>query len=234
MDRIPTSIRLRQIMQERGIKQVDLVRMCAPYAREYNISMGKSAISQYVSGKSLPAQRQLSALGQALNVSEAWLMGFDVPRERTTTAAANADAALTVPGLYPVHKKKFPVLGKIACGEPVFAEENRNAFIMSSDDIDADFCLVASGDSMAGAHIEDGDIVFVKETDVVPNGQIAVVLIGDEATLKYIDYRPESATLILTPANPDYRTQVYTGDELDQIRVLGMAVTLQKNLTRRK
>lgn len=103
---------------------------------------------------------------------------------------------------------------------------------MASADIDADFCLIAQGDSMTGAHIEDGDIVFVKETDVVPNGQIAVVLIGDEATLEYIDYRPESATLILTPANPDYRTQVYTGDELNQIRILGMAVVLQKNLTK--
>ena len=87
MDRIHTSIRLRQIMEERGIKQADLVRMCAPFAREAGISMGKSAISQYVTGKSLPAQRQLTILGQALNVSEAWLMGFDVPRGRAPAKA---------------------------------------------------------------------------------------------------------------------------------------------------
>ncbi len=231
MDRIPTSIRLRQIMQERGIKQVDLVRMCAPFAREAGISMGKSAISQYVTGKSLPAQRQLTILGQALNVSEAWLMGFDVPRDR---APAKTEAPLSVPGLYPVHKRRFPVLGKIACGEPIFAEEDHETSIMASSDIDADFCLIAQGDSMSGAHIEDGDIVFIRQTDVVPNGEIAVVLIGDEATLKYIDWRPEQSTLILTPANPDYRTQVYTGDELNRIRILGRAVVLQKNLTRRK
>ena len=103
MDRIHTSIRLRQIMEERGIKQVDLVRMCAPFAREAGISMGKSAISQYVTGKSLPAQRQLTILGQALNVSEAWLMGFDVPRDR---APAQTDAALAPFPLTP-HEKRL-------------------------------------------------------------------------------------------------------------------------------
>ena len=104
---------------------------------------------------------------------------------------------------------------------------------MASADINADFCLIAQGDSMTGAHIEDGDIVFIRQMPTVPNGKIAVVLIEDEATLKYIDWRPESYTLILSPANPAYRIQVYQGEELDHIRVLGMAVTLQKDLTRR-
>ena len=139
----------------------------------------------------------------------------------------------TIPGIYPVRKKSFPVLGKVACGEPIFAEEDHETSIMASADIDADFCLIAQGESMTGAHIEDGDIVFIRQMEVVPNGKIAVVLIEDEATLKYIDYRPEQATLVLTPANPAFRTQIYTGEELNQIRVLGMAVTLQKDLTRR-
>lgn len=86
MERTTTSARLRTILAERGLKQTDLVRMCAPYASEFGIVMGKSAISQYVSGKSVPAQRQLSVLGQALGVSEAWLMGFDVPRDREAPA----------------------------------------------------------------------------------------------------------------------------------------------------
>lgn len=82
MERVPTASRLRLIMQERGLKQIDIVRLCERYAPDYGVSMGRSAISQYVSGKSLPAQRQLSVLGLALNVSEAWLMGYDVPRDR--------------------------------------------------------------------------------------------------------------------------------------------------------
>lgn len=155
-------------------------------------------------------------------------MGFDVPRDREAPAADPA-----IPGLYPIKKKRFPVLGKVACGEPIFADEDHETSIMASADIDADFCLIAQGDSMTGAHIDDGDIVFIRQMEVVPNGKIAVVLIEDEATLKYIDYRPEQATLVLTPANPAFRTQIYTGEELNQIRVLGMAVTLQKDLTRR-
>lgn len=137
---------------------------------------------------------------------------------------------IPVPGLYPVRIKRFPVLGKIACGEPTFADEDHGAYIMGSSDIQADYCLVAHGDSMIGASIADGDIVFIHQTEEVPNGKIAAVLIGDETTLKYVDYREETATLILTPANPAYRTQVYSGEELNSIRILGQAVVLQKNL----
>lgn len=172
-------------------------------------------------GKALPSDEELARAAEVIGVSVSDL-GRDAER-----------AEDTIPGLYPVKKKRFPVLGKVACGEPIFAEEDRETSIMASADINADFCLIAQGDSMTGAHIEDGDIVFIRQMPTVPNGKIAVVLIEDEATLKYIDWRPESYTLILSPANPAYRIQVYQGEELDHIRVLGMAVTLQKDLTRR-
>lgn len=172
-------------------------------------------------GKTLPSDEELARAAEVIGVS--------VPDLKIDAARAEE----TIPGLYPVKKKRFPVLGKVACGEPIFAEEDRETSIMASADINADFCLIAQGDSMTGAHIDDGDIVFIRQMEVVPNGKIAVVLIEDEATLKYIEYRPEQATLILTPANPAFRTQIYTGEELNQIRVLGMAVTLQKDLTRR-
>lgn len=170
-------------------------------------------------GKALPSDDELSRAAEVIGVSVSDL-GIDAER-----------AEETIPGLYPVKKKRFPVLGKVACGEPIYAEEDRETSIMASADIDADFCLIAQGDSMTGAHIDDGDIVFIRQMDVVPTGKIAVVLIEDEATLKYIDWRPESYTLILSPANPAYRIQVYQGEELDHIRVLGQAVCLQKNLT---
>lgn len=145
-------------------------------------------------------------------------------------AGEEEDTSPIVPGLFPVRIKRFPVLGKIACGEPIFADEEHGAYVMASEDIHADYCLVAQGDSMSGACIGDGDIVFIRQMDVVPNGKIAAVLIGDEATLKYIDYRQETATLILTPANPAFRTQVYSGEELNSIRILGQAVLLHKSL----
>lgn len=170
-------------------------------------------------GKALPSDEELSRAAEVIGVSVSDL-GIDAER-----------AEETITGLYPVKKKRFPVLGKVACGEPIFAEEDHETSIMASADIDADFCLIAQGDSMTGAHIDDGDIVFIRQMPTVPNGKIAVVLIEDEATLKYIDWRPESYTLILSPANPAYRIQVYQGEELDHIRVLGQAVCLQKNLT---
>lgn len=78
-----TSIRLKKIMSERNIRQVDILDMVKPYCEAYDVKMNKSDISQYVSGKVEPSQDKLVVLGMALNVNEAWLMGFDVPIERS-------------------------------------------------------------------------------------------------------------------------------------------------------
>lgn len=79
-----TSQRLKQIMSMRNLKQVDIVNMAQPYCKKYNIHLGKSTISQYVSGQTEPGQYKLTILGLALGVSEAWLMGYDVPMERNS------------------------------------------------------------------------------------------------------------------------------------------------------
>lgn len=230
MERTTTSARLRTILAERGLKQSDLVRMCAPYAQEFGIVMGKSAISQYVGGKSLPAQRQLSVLGRALNVSEAWLMGYDVPRERESRASKSIT---DIPGIQPIQRKSFPLLGEIACGEPTWKDEEHETMIESTDTIDADFCLRAVGNSMTGSQIDDGDIVFIKQMDMVDNGDIAAVLIENETTLKRVDYNAESGQLILWPDNPAYRPLIYQGEELNRIRILGRAVMIQKIIRKR-
>lgn len=79
-----TSQRLQQLISERNLKQVDILRMAAPYCERYNVKLTKSALNHYISGKAAPRQDKLSILSYALGVSEAWLMGFDVPMERTT------------------------------------------------------------------------------------------------------------------------------------------------------
>lgn len=84
----------------------------------------------------------------------------------------------------PIQLKRFPLLGEIACGEPIFADENKESFVMADMDIRADFCLRAKGDSMINARIYDGNLVFIKEMPMVDNGDIAAVIIDDEATLK--------------------------------------------------
>lgn len=77
-----TKVRLQQIMTERNLRQVDILNMSKPWQEKFGITMGKSALSQYVSGKSQPDQNKLLLLANTLNVNEAWLMGFDVPQKR--------------------------------------------------------------------------------------------------------------------------------------------------------
>lgn len=132
--------------------------------------------------------------------------------------------------LRPIKTKRFPMLGEIACGEPIFASEDHESYIDASADIKADFCLTAKGDSMIGARIYDGDVVFIQAQPVVDNGQIAAVIIDDEATLKRWYYYPEKGKLVLNPENPAYEPLVYIGEELNTVRCLGRAVAFMSNL----
>lgn len=82
MKKYNTSDRLHQIMEERNLRQIDILNRCDPYCKKYNVKINKSDLSQYVSGKVEPSQEKLVILGMALNVTEAWLMGLDVSPER--------------------------------------------------------------------------------------------------------------------------------------------------------
>lgn len=78
-----TSERLKQLMKDRSLRQVDVLNMAKPFCDEHNVKLGKNDLSQYVSGKVEPGQEKLAILGNTLGVSEAWLMGYDVPMERS-------------------------------------------------------------------------------------------------------------------------------------------------------
>lgn len=86
MKKDTTANRLKQLMKEYGLRQVDILRRAEPFCREHDVKMNKSDISQYVSGKVEPSQEKLAILGMALNVQESWLMGLDVPKERKDNA----------------------------------------------------------------------------------------------------------------------------------------------------
>lgn len=227
MKEYTTSERLNQIMRERNLKQVDILEAAKPYTEKYGIKLNKNDLSQYVSGKNEPGQRKLTILGLALNVSETWLMGYDVSRERTRQAETEISEEENLFEKYselrPIATKKFPLLGKIACGEPIFDEEY-DSFIEASSEIKADFALVCKGDSMINARINDGDVVFIRQMDMVENGKIAAVNIDGEVTLKRVYYYPEKNKLVLNPENPAYEPFVYVNEELDTIRILGLAV----------
>lgn len=81
-----TATRLKQIMQDKNLRQVDILEKCKPFCDKFNVKLGRNDLSQYVNGKVEPGQEKLTVLGLALNVNEAWLMGFDVPMERHSNA----------------------------------------------------------------------------------------------------------------------------------------------------
>ena len=124
----------------------------------------------------------------------------------------------------PITRKRLPMLGNVACGEPIFAEEEHNAYVDADANMDADFCLTAQGDSMINARIFDGDILFVKKQSAVQDGEIAVVLIEDSATVKRVYYDKENNVLTLIPENPTHKPLRFTGSQLEQIRILGKVI----------
>ena len=123
-----------------------------------------------------------------------------------------------------------PLVGRVAAGEPLLAVENIENYIPVLPEYLPNaptFMLRVKGDSMIGARIYDGDIVFVRRQPTVENGEIAVVLIEDEATLKRVHYDQEAGVLLLFPENPNYKTMRYSGEELNRIRILGKAIGFQ-------
>lgn len=132
--------------------------------------------------------------------------------------------------IVPITTQKIPVLGEIRCGEPTLAQEERLLYVMVGAEVKADFALICRGDSMIDARINDGDIVFIRKQDIVNNGEIAAVIIDDEATLKRFYYYRDKNLIILKPANALYEDIILTGEQLDQVRVLGKAVAFQSDV----
>ena len=184
--------------------------------------LSKARISQYTHGVYSPNGDALCRLAEALSVSEAWLLGKTDLMESEETFLPN--------GLEPIRCRPFPVLGDIACGDPILALESIDDFISAPDDTNADFILIAKGDSMVGARIFDGDEVLIRQADMVNNGEIAAVIVDDEATLKRFYYEPQNARLVLQPENPKYRPMVYEGEDLNRVRIVGQAVKVLSKL----
>lgn len=111
-----TAERLKQIMKERGLKQVDILELCRPICIKYGVKLNKNDLSQYINAKFIPKQDKLAVLAEALNVTEPWLMGYDdVPKVSTTSLSVN-ELNIKYDNIKPVTKKRFPMLGEIACG----------------------------------------------------------------------------------------------------------------------
>lgn len=213
-----TSERIKEIMKKHNLRQVDILEKAKPFCEQYSIKMNKSDLSQYVSGLVEPGQEKLFVLGKALNVNEAWLMGYDVPIERTEN----------ISNILPIKTKKVPLLGEIAAGKPKYTEEQFQYYIDAEENINADFCIKVRGDSMINARIFDGDIVFIREQPDVEDGEIAAVLIDDEATLKRVYKMP--GRIQLRPENPSYEPINITEEEGKKVKILGKAIAFQSKV----
>lgn len=127
--------------------------------------------------------------------------------------------------IIPLRMKRVPILGEIACGQPIYAERQYGNFAEVEGNVHADFALTCKGDSMKDARINDGDMVFIREQPTVENGEIAAVLIDDEVTLKR--FYSNDNSIVLAAANPEYAPIIISANDGKQVRVLGKAVAFQ-------
>lgn len=177
------------------------------------VGVGKSTVRKWESGDIANMRRdKIAKLAEALHTTPAYLMGWD-----DDPSASLPSNVLPLPNM-----RKVPLLGTIACGTPILAAENLDGYVKMPENVHADFCLRCKGDSMIGARIMDGDLVFIHQQPDVDNGAIAAVIVEDEATLKRI-YK-STGKIILQPENPRYEPFVFVGEELSQIRIIGKAV----------
>lgn len=186
--------------QSLGLTQADLASLTG-YA-------DKSMIAKIEKGLVDLPQSKIQTFADALHTTASALMGTEVMLPSNI---------IPMPTM-----RRIPLLGSIACGEPILAQENLEGDVDLPDHVHADFALRCRGDSMINARIFDGDIVYIRRQDEVDDGQIAVVLIGDEATLKRVRLYPDH--LSLEPENPLYRPIVLWGEEMSCARILGLAV----------
>ncbi len=204
------NIRLVEALKLRNMKPAELSRISG---------ISEGMISSYRHGNYKASQRNLEKLAKALNVSIPWLMGADVPITPSIPNASN---------IFPIERKKIPLLGKIACGKPIMSEEIFDGYVQCNGNVHADFCLRAEGDSMIGARIYDGDIVFIKQQPEVENGEIAAVSIDDAVTLKRVYFGDDYVEL--KPENPTHKILRFTKNEIEQFRIIGKAIAFQGDI----
>lgn len=174
--------------------------------------LSKSTLQRYETGNigNLPLDK-LKVLADALGCSPGYLMGWD------------DDDDSIPPGFIPVPEmKKVPLVGRIACGTPILAQENIEDYVDVPKDRHVDFCLTCAGDSMIDAGIDDGDTVYIRKQPDVENGEIAAVRIGDEATLKRVYKYPDC--IVLEAENRAYAPLRYFKEDMNNVVIEGKAV----------
>ena len=207
--------RIRKVRQEQDVTQQEL----ADY-----IGVSKQAVYKYENNivTNIPTDK-VDAIAKRLRVSPAYLMGW----EEQPAPAASREPTVP-PGFEPMPKmKKIPLIGAIACGEPITAEQNIEKMVDVPENIRCDFSLTCHGDSMSPT-ICDGDIVAIRSQPEVENGEIAAVRIGEEATLKHV-YLHENF-IELRPENPAFSSIILSREDMNTVVIEGKAVGLCRDI----
>lgn len=195
--------RLRNLIEIKNISYGELSK---------STGIPKSALHRYATGETLkiPLDR-IESIAKVLGVSAAWIMGWDTSAAIPTGFSPVPDTVMR------------PRLGRISCGIPIMSEENFDGYDEVPKHIDCDFTLVCDGDSMTGARILDGDIVYIKQQPMVENGEIAAVLVdGCEKLLKRVYITETSITL--QAENPKYSPLIFIREDMNRVSIIGKAV----------
>ena len=200
--------RIRKKRESLGMSQEELAKKLGYKSR--------SSINKIEADARNLTQSKIKSIADALQTTPSYIMGWDEPKD---------DIPLNIIPM--PEMRKIPRIGRIACGDPITAEENIEEYDDSPSDWHADFSLLCVGDSMS-PKIEDGDIVAIRCQQQVHNGEIAAVRIGNEATLKMVFLHQDYVEL--RPVNPAYPSIIRRMEEMEEIRIEGKAVGLCRNL----
>ena len=213
--------RINQIMKEKKLRQIDILNLAKPFQQKYNIKFSKSHLSQYVNGKSNPDNEKIFLLSKVFGVTEAWLLGYNVPRyERIENTGPQTPQGL-----------KIPVLGTVAAGIPISAVEE----ILDYEEVPQSwknqgefFGLRIKGDSMK-PDINHGDTVIVRKQSSANNGDVVITLVnGDDVTCKKFEKLDNG--IILISNNSEYSPMFFSNEEVvtKPVVILGRVVELRR------
>ena len=203
--------RLRTALEIRGMKQAELVELTG---------IGKSSISTYLRGSYIPKQKNIYKMAKALNVNEAWLMGEDVDPTRQNAYSEPSDSSLVT-----IHYAGPVAAHFDATPDDAYEQRTIPAEWIGRRRPEDFFLATVSGDSMY-PQFQDGDeILCLRCSDMGIPGRIGIMLLGgDEATVKRIEYKPGEDWIDLIPINPEFKPRRIEGVDLEQCRVVGRVI----------
>ena len=200
---------LKAIRKERGLSQDELASV---------LGTTKQVISRYETKQRVPRLSVVADYAEKLGVPLALLSGQQTQSPREAVPSGGV--------------RRVPIIGSVACGEPIYKPGDGTDFASIEEDIPCDFALIAQGDSMTGDRIHSGDLVFIRRQDSVRDGEIAAVTLDDELTLKRVrrilDPSGRVAFTQLMPSNPRYAPITIGGaEETRNVSILGKAVAVR-------